>query len=86
MAEFSAELVYEVLKSLQRDMSQVKGQMSEMNLRMHACELELNGVRQNIVGVHSELAGIHATLIRHDHQLDRITQRLELDDSPTITA
>lgn len=86
MAEVSAELIYEVLKTLQRDVSQVKGQMGEMNLRMHAFELTQNAVRQEVVGIHTELASIHATLIRHDHRLERIGQRLELDDSPTITA
>ena len=32
MAEISADLVYEVLKAVQRDISQVKGEITEMKL------------------------------------------------------
>jgi septal ring factor EnvC (AmiA/AmiB activator) len=86
MAEISADLVYEVLKSVQHGISQIKGEMGEIKHRMAASQISQNAVRQEIVGVHTELAGIHATLIRHGHQLDHIERRLDLNDTLPLTA
>ena len=86
MAEVSAELVYEVLKSVQDGISQIRGEIGEVKQRMAAAEISQNAIRQEIVGVHTELAGIHATLVRHEHRLDRIDRRLELIETPTLTA
>ena len=86
MAEVSAELVYEVLKSVQDGISQIRGEIGEVKQRMAAAEISQNAIRQEIVGVHTELAGIHATMVRHEHRLDRIDRRLELIETPTLTA
>jgi hypothetical protein len=85
MAEVSAELVYEVLKVLQRDVSQVKSETGEIKLQMQATQLAQNAARQEVLSVHTELVGIQANLARHGNQLDRIERRLELTDTPRLT-
>ena len=85
MAEVSSELIYEVLKSLQARHDKTDHKLEELSHGVQAVRLGLNSVRHEIVVVQNELAGIHATLIRHEHQLDRIDRRLELNDTPPLT-
>ncbi len=83
MAEVTAELMYEVLKSLQARLAQVDGKIDELKQEMQASRTSQNGIRQEITSVFQEISGIHATLVRHEGRLDRIEQRLQL--SETIT-
>ncbi len=84
MAEVTNELMYEVLKAVQVRLEQVDGKADESKRDMQALRTEMLGIRQELLGIHQELGGIHATLIRHETRLDRIEQRLELSDAPSL--
>ena len=77
MAEISAELVYEVLKSLQTRIVGIDGKIDEL-------KQDLQAMRTHIIGVQQEISGIHSTLIRHEQRLDRIERRLEIADAPVL--
>jgi uncharacterized coiled-coil DUF342 family protein len=76
MADVTAELTLEVLKSVQ-------ARLDELKQEMQASRTSQNGIRQEITSVSQEISGIHATLVRHEGRLDRIEKRLELADAPT---
>jgi chromosome segregation ATPase len=84
MAHVSMELMYEVLKSLQARHDKTDQKLEELSHGVQAVRLGLNSVRHEIVVVQDELAGIHATLLRHEHQLDRIDRRLDLNETPPL--
>lgn len=77
MAEISAELVYEVLKSMQTRLAGVDGKIDELKQDMQA-------MRSHMIGLQQEISGIHSTLVRHEQRLDRIERRLELTDAPSL--
>ena len=79
MADATAELTLEVLKSVQARLAQV----DELKQEMQASRTSQNGIRQEITSVFQEISGIHATLVRHEGRLDRIEKPLELADAPT---
>ena len=83
MADISNELLYEVLKSVQARLTQVDGKVDENNSHMLALRTQITSIHHDLLSIHHELGGVHATLIRHEHRLDRIEQRLELNDAPT---
>ena len=79
MADATAELTMEVLKSVQARLAQV----DELKQEMQASRTSQNCIRQEITSVFQEISGIHATLVRHEGRLDRIEKRLELAHAPT---
>ncbi len=79
MAEISADLVYEVLKAVQNDIAQIKGEVRDV-------KLELNAVRGHLISIQQDVHNIYGVLGRHDLHLERIERRLELGDAPTLTA
>jgi septal ring factor EnvC (AmiA/AmiB activator) len=85
MADVTAELVFEVMKSIQARLAQVDGKIDELKQEMQASRTSQNGIRQEITSVFQEVSGIHATLVRHEGRLDRIERRLELSDAPNLT-
>lgn len=64
MAEVTNELMYELLKTIQGSLGDIKLDMRELKVRMTASE--------------EALAGINRRLDRHEDQLERIERRLEL--------
>lgn len=82
MADVTAELMFEVMKSIQARLAQVDGKIDEMNQSLQALRVSQNPTRQEITGVFQEIASVHATLVRHEGRLDRIEKRLELSDAP----
>jgi septal ring factor EnvC (AmiA/AmiB activator) len=83
MADVTAELMLdEVLRAVQARLAQVDGKIDELKQEMQASRTSQNGIRQEITSVFQEISGIHATLIRHEGRLDRIEQRLELNEAP----
>ena len=84
MADVTLQLMFEVLKSVQARLTQVDGKIDELKQEMQASRTAQNGIRQEITSVFEEISGVHKTLIRHEDRLDRIEQRLELNDAPTI--
>ena len=83
MADVTAELIFEVMKSIQVRLAQVDGKIDELKQEMQASRTSQNGIRQEITSVFQEISGIHATLVRHEGRLDHIERRLELSDAPT---
>lgn len=82
MPEVTAELMFEVSKSIQARLAQVDGKIDEMKQEMLALRTSQNAARQEITSVFQEISGVHATLVRHEGRLDRIERRLELSDAP----
>jgi hypothetical protein len=78
MAEISADLVHEVLKSLQHDMSQFKSELRDVNT-------SLNALRGHQVSMQQDIHNMYGTLGRYDYRLERIERRLELSDAPNLT-
>jgi hypothetical protein len=77
MAEISTELLYEVLKPIQRDTSELKAGVSEL-------KHELNAVRGHLISMQQDIQNIYGILARHEMRLDRFEQRLELTDVPSL--
>lgn len=71
MAEVSNELMYELLKRMHHDISELRQDVSEV-------KREINVVRGHMVGIQSDIHNIYGILARHDERLDRIERRLEL--------
>ncbi|MBV9562890.1 MAG: hypothetical protein JOY90_20985 [Bradyrhizobium sp.] len=84
MAEVTAELMFEVLRSIQARLAQVDGKIDELKQEALALRTSQNGIRHEITSVFQEISGMHATLVRHEGRLDRIERRLELNDAPTL--
>ena len=82
MADVTPDLVFEVLKAIQVRLAQVDGKIDELKQEMQASRTSQNGIRQEITSVFQEISGVHATLVRHEGRLDRIEQRLKLNDAP----
>jgi septal ring factor EnvC (AmiA/AmiB activator) len=85
MADATADLMLEVLKSVQARLAQVDGKVDEQKQEMQALRTSQNGIRQEITSVFQEISGIHATLVRYEGRLDRIERRLEFSDAPNLT-
>jgi septal ring factor EnvC (AmiA/AmiB activator) len=85
MPDVTAELMFEVLNSVQARLAQVDGKIDEFKQEMQASRTSQNGIRQDITSVFQKISGIHATLVRHEGRLDRIEHRLELSDAPNLT-
>ena len=83
MPDVTADLMFEVLKSIQARLAQVDGKIDEMKQEMLALRTSQNAARQEITSVFQEISGVHATsLVGHEGRLDRIERRLELADAP----
>ncbi len=82
MPDVTADLSFEVVKSIQARLAQVDGKIDEMKQEMLALRTSQNAARQEITSVFQEISGVHATLVRHEGRLDRIERRLELADTP----
>jgi septal ring factor EnvC (AmiA/AmiB activator) len=82
MADVTPDLVFEVLKPIQVRLAQVDGKIDELKQEMQASRTSQNGIRQEITSVFQEISGVHTTLVRHEGRLDRIEQRLKLNDAP----
>jgi hypothetical protein len=78
MAEVSNELIYEVLKILQRDVGEVKSSIGDV-------KTELNALRGHMISLQQDVHNIYGILVRHDSHLERIESRLELSDAPNLT-
>ncbi|AWC23598.1 hypothetical protein WHT83_18425 [Aminobacter sp. P9b] len=71
MAEVTNDLVYELLKRMNHDLSELRQDVSEV-------KRELNVIRGHMVGIQSDIHNIYGVLARHDERLERIERRLEL--------
>lgn len=71
MADITNELMFETLKKMQSD-------MAHMRLSLVEVRAEMNGIRGSLHSIGGDILNIYAKLARHDEQLDRIKNRLEL--------
>ncbi len=71
MAEVSNELMYELMKRVHSDISDLKLEQREI-------KAEINAMRGTMIAMHQDIHNIHTTLARHEMRLDRIENRLEL--------
>jgi septal ring factor EnvC (AmiA/AmiB activator) len=74
MAEVTNELLYEVLKKLQTDMSEVKKTLSDHDQQFIA-------LREQLHAVHGDILRIERQGASFSHPLERIEQRLQLVDA-----
>jgi septal ring factor EnvC (AmiA/AmiB activator) len=74
MTEVTNELLYEVLKKLQSDMSEVKKTLSDHDQQFIALREQLHAVQGDILRI--ERQGVSFS-----HRLERIEQRLQLVDA-----
>jgi hypothetical protein len=73
MAAVTNELIFEILRPVQRDLTDVKAGVGELKVELHA-------MRGHIIAVQQDIGNIYATLVRHEQRLDRIEQRLEISE------
>ncbi len=71
MADVTNELMYELMKLVQADISDIK--IGQRDLKA-----EVNAMRGAMISLHQDMHNIHTALARHDLRLDRIETRLEL--------
>ncbi|MDY8110059.1 hypothetical protein U0C82_13005 [Fulvimarina sp. 2208YS6-2-32] len=79
MAEVTNDLIFEVLKQIQADISELK--FGQQGIRQ-----ELNALRGHFVSMQGDIHNIYLKLDRHDERMDRIERRLnlrELAEPPT---
>jgi len=74
MAEVTNELIYEVLKQIQSDVSGLKEGLRENTAA-------LNALRTYVIAQHQDIQNIYGILARHDGRLERIERRLELSET-----
>ena len=71
LAEITNELMFEALKKIQHDLSNMKMSMGEIRG-------ELVAIRGTLYSMSGDIMNIYTKLARHDVQLERIENRLEL--------
>lgn len=71
MAEVTNELIFEILKKMQSDVSSLNAQMGEVRQ-------ELVSTRLSSMSMQNDIHNIYGILGRLDNRLDRIERRLEL--------
>ena len=77
MTAVTNELLYEVLKAIQRDLHDVKLSVIEV-------KSEINAMRGHMIAMQQDIHNVYAAHTRHDARLDRIERRLELTESPLV--
>ncbi|AVT77909.1 hypothetical protein RPPS3_38470 [Rhodopseudomonas palustris] len=75
MADVSNELIFEVLKQVQQRLDKVDELKSEMN-----------AMRGYLISMQQDVQNVYGILDRYDGRLEHIERRLELNDSPTMSA
>jgi hypothetical protein len=71
MTEVTNDLMYELMKRMHHDLSELRMDVSEV-------KKELNVIRGHVIGVQTDIHNIYGILARHDERLERIERRLEL--------
>lgn len=71
MAEVTNELMYELMKRMNHQLSELRQDVGEV-------KREINVVRGHIVSMQTDIHNIYGIFARHDDRLERIERRLEL--------
>jgi hypothetical protein len=77
MAEISAELVYEILKSIQSRLTNIEGKIGDVDARLSAMSLHSLGIQTDVKNIYSIVAQIEASLDRVERRLDIIAEPAE---------
>jgi predicted nuclease with TOPRIM domain len=75
MAEVSAELVFEVLESMQTRLTNIEGTIGEVRN-------ELQAMRVHNVGMLTDIKNIYGATASIELRLDRLERRLDLTHEP----
>ena len=78
MADIDGSLWFDILRSLQRDISDVKLTQGEI-------KAELGAIRGYLISVQQDVHNIYGVLGRHELQLERIENRLDIHEAPALT-
>ncbi|MFT3941216.1 hypothetical protein [Rhodopseudomonas sp.] len=79
MADVSNELIFEVLKQVQQRLDKVAPKVDEL-------KSEMNAMRGYVISMQQDVQNVYGILGRYDGRLEHIERRLELNDSPTMSA
>ncbi|NEV76637.1 hypothetical protein DYI24_06225 [Rhodopseudomonas sp. BR0C11] len=79
MADVSNELIFEVLKQVQQRLDKVAPKVDEL-------KSEMNAMRGYLISMQQDVQNVYGILGRYDGRLEHIERRLELNDSPTMSA
>lgn len=79
MADVSNELIFEVLKQVQQRLDKVDPKVDEL-------KSEMNAMRGYLISMQQDVHNVYGILGRYDGRLEHIERRLELNDSPTMSA
>lgn len=71
MANVTNDLLYEVLKAVQRDTTVLRNDVTDLKSQM-------TSVRGHLIAIEHDVANIYARLGDHDDRLERIETRLGL--------
>jgi predicted nucleic acid-binding Zn-ribbon protein len=71
VAEITNELMFETLKKMHQ-------RFDKLDLAVGEVKSEITAIRGYTYGIQGDITNIYAKLARHDIQLDRIENRLEL--------
>ena len=71
MPEVTNELMYELMKRIHHEQSELRMDVSEI-------KTELNVIRGHMIGIQTDIHNIYGILGRHDERFDRIERRLDL--------
>ncbi len=71
LGEVTNELMYETLKKMHQ-------RFDKLDVAVGEVKSEITAMRGYIYGIQGDVSNIYAKLARHDLQLDRIENRLEL--------
>lgn len=74
MTEISNELMYELLKRMHHEMSELRMDVSEV-------KKELNVIRGHMIGIQTDIHNIYGILARHDERIDRRLDLRELAEA-----
>jgi len=73
MGDVTNELMYELMKRIHHE-------MSEMHLDLGEVKRELNVVSIHMVGMQSDIRNVYGVMGRQDLRLDRIERRLKIGE------
>ena len=77
MAEVTNELIYEILKSLQRGQSNLEHTMGEVRNELQALRVHTVGMMTDIKNVYSTTAAIEVRLDRIEKRFDHVAEPAE---------
>ena len=78
MADINGELIFDVLKIIQRDLSELKMNVGEV-------KSELNAIRGHMISLQQDVHNIYGVMGRHEMRLERIENRLGIHEAPALS-